>query len=96
MEEIIQGWNMELDARAQAFARHAQALQEWDRAILARRTGLLAVEEGVIKVGHSAAGMIWPGIAIAAHLLHHRAVKSIIGMCSQHDAQQAEAAGNSS
>ena len=50
MEEIIQGWNSELDARAQAFARHAQALQEWDRAILARRHALLAVEEDVIKV----------------------------------------------
>ena len=50
VEEIIQGWNSELDARAQAFARHAQALQEWDRAILARRHALLAVEEDVIKV----------------------------------------------
>ena len=50
MEEIIQGWNAELDSRAQAFAKHAQALQEWDRAILTRRHALLAVEEGVIKV----------------------------------------------
>ena len=50
VEEIIQGWNAELDSRAQAFAKHAQALQEWDRAILTRRHALLAVEEGVIKV----------------------------------------------
>ena len=49
VEEIIQAWSAELDGRAQAFARQASALQEWDRAILARRQALLALEEDVLK-----------------------------------------------
>lgn len=50
VEDIINEWDAELDARSQAFVRHAQALADWDRQILTNRHALLALEEQLARV----------------------------------------------
>ena len=49
LEEIISGWNSELDTRSRAFVKHAEALAEWDRHILHSRHALLSLEEEVLQ-----------------------------------------------
>lgn len=53
LEEIIFGWNTELDARSRAFVGHAEALAEWDRHILHSRHALLSLEEDVLQASTS-------------------------------------------
>lgn len=50
VEDIINEWDAELDARSQAFVRHAHALADWDRQILTNRHALLALEEQLARV----------------------------------------------
>ena len=46
---MLAEWDAELDKRSRAFAAHAAALADWDRAILSNRHGLLALEEQLCK-----------------------------------------------
>ena len=49
LEGIVRGWNAELETRSRAFAKQAEALEEWDRHILHSRHHLLALEEEVLQ-----------------------------------------------
>lgn len=40
-------WNSELERRSRAFVRHAEALAEWDAAILRSRHSLLGLEQAL-------------------------------------------------
>ena len=62
VEEIVSGWNAELEARSRAFAQHADALAEWDRHILHSRHALLNLEEEVLQV-HSSPRCPFPSFA---------------------------------
>ena len=50
VDEIINEWTAELEKRSQAFRKHAEALSEWDRAILNNRHSLLHLEEELRRV----------------------------------------------
>jgi len=61
VEDIVNEWDRELDLRAQAFVRHAQALADWDRRILTNRHSLLALEEQLAKARRGAASPLGSG-----------------------------------
>jgi len=58
VEDIVNEWDRELDLRAQAFVRHAQALADWDRRILTNRHSLLALEEQLAKARRPPFGLV--------------------------------------
>lgn len=47
VDDIINEWSAELERRSRSFVKHAEALAEWDRAILSNRGALLALDEGL-------------------------------------------------
>ena len=50
MDDIINEWTTELERRSRSFIKHAEALAEWDRAILSNRHSLLNLEEDLRRV----------------------------------------------
>ncbi len=50
VDDIINEWTSELERRSRSFMKHAEALAEWDKAILSNRHGLLALEEDLRRV----------------------------------------------
>ena len=50
MDDIINEWSAELERRSRSFVKHAEALAEWDRAILGNRHELLGLEEDLRRV----------------------------------------------
>lgn len=50
VDDIINEWNAELERRSRSFVKHAEALAQWDAAILSNRRALLELEEELRKV----------------------------------------------
>eukprot|EP00887_Chlorella_sp_A99_P001142 scaffold14.g1142.t1 len=60
VDDIINEWSAELERRSQSFARHAEALAEWDRRILRNRHTLLELEEELRKARAAGeGGLLW-------------------------------------
>lgn len=50
VDDIINEWNAELEARSRSFVKHAEALAQWDSSILSNRRALLELEEELRRV----------------------------------------------
>lgn len=50
IDDIINQWTQELEKRSHSFIKHAEALAEWDKAILRNRHSLLVLEEDLRRV----------------------------------------------